>query len=83
MNFFCYFLLKIVKFNIKWSKVFIMPNKNKFAPNSILDVKQYIFCDFEEELVLLNPNFVKLYNSSREAFKSFDLNFKKDIPYLR
>ena len=60
-----------------------MPNKNKFAPNSILDVKQYIFCDFEEELVLLNPNFVKLYNSSREAFKSFDLNFKKDIPYFK
>ena len=60
-----------------------MPNKNKFAPNSILDVEQYIFCDFDEELILLDPNFVKLYNSSRESFKSFNLFFKKDIPYFK
>lgn len=60
-----------------------MPNQKTLTPNSILDDKQYIFCDFDEELVLLDPNFVKLYNSSREAFKSFDLNFKKDVPFFK
>ena len=60
-----------------------MPNKRIYAPNSILDVEQYIFYDFNEEFVLSNPNFTKLFNSCRKAFKSFDLSFKKDIPYFK
>ena len=59
-----------------------MPNQKKFTPNSILDVKQYIFCDFNDGFVLSDPRFVKLFNSCKEVFKSFDLSFKKDVPYL-
>ena len=32
-----------------------MPNQKTNTPNTILDVKQYIFCDFNDGLVLSNP----------------------------
>lgn len=57
--------------------------KNNHAPNSILDVEQYKFYDFDDELVLLDPNFEKLFYSCHEALKSFDLSFKKDIPFFK
>ena len=60
-----------------------MANKNKYAPNSILDVEQYKFFDFDNELILLDPHFEKLYYSCHESLKSFDLSFKKDIPYFK
>ena len=60
-----------------------MPNQKKFTSNSILDVKQYIFCDFDDEFVLSDPRFVKLFNSCKKVFKSFDLSFKKDVPYFK
>ena len=46
-----------------------MPNQKKFTSNSILDVKQYIFCDFDDEFVLSDPRFVKLFNSGKKVFK--------------
>ena len=58
-----------------------MPNQKKFTPNSILDVKQYIFCDFNDEFVLSDPRFVKIFKSCQNALKSFDLSFKKDVPF--
>ncbi|AMK16373.1 hypothetical protein [Methanobrevibacter olleyae] len=60
-----------------------MIKQKTIAPNSILDVEQYIFCDFNDDFVLSNPHFVRLFNSCREVFKSFDLIFKKDVPYFR
>ena len=60
-----------------------MPNQKKFTPNSILDVKQYIFCDFDDGFVLSDPRFVKLFKSCQKVFKSFDLSFKKDVPYFK
>ena len=53
-----------------------MLNQKTFTPNSILDVKQYIFCDSNDGLVLSDPRFVK-------TLKSFDLSFKKDVPYFK
>ena len=32
-----------------------MPNRKKFTLNSVLDVKQYIFCDFDDGFVLSDP----------------------------
>ena len=60
-----------------------MPNQKTFTPNSILDVKQYIFCDSDDGLVLSDPRFVKIFKSCQKALKSFDLSFKKDIPYFK
>lgn len=61
-----------------------MPNqKKKITPNCILEVKQYIFCDSNDELVLSDPRFVKIFKSSQKALKSFDLSFKKDVPYFK
>ena len=60
-----------------------MPNQKKFTPNSTLDVKQYIFCDSDDGLFLSDPHFVKLFKSCHEALKSFDLSFKKDVPYFK
>ncbi len=60
-----------------------MPNQKTVTPNSILDVKQYIFCDSGDGLFLSDPHFVKLFKSCHEALKSFDLSFKKDVPYFR
>ncbi len=60
-----------------------MPNRKKFTLNSVLDVKQYIFCDFDDGFVLSDPRFVKLFKSCRNVFKSFNLSFKKDVPYFK
>ena len=60
-----------------------MPNQKKFTPNSILDVKQYIFCDFDDGFVLSDPRFVKIFKSCQKVLKSFDLSFKKDVPYFK
>ena len=30
-----------------------------------------------------DPRFVKLFNSCKKVFKSFDLSFKKDVPYFK
>ena len=40
-----------------------MPNQKTITPNSILDVKQYIFCDSGDELVLSDPRFVKQWGN--------------------
>ena len=60
-----------------------MPNQKKFTPNSTLDVKQYIFCDSDDGFFLSDPRFVKIFKSCQEALKSFDLSFKKDVPYFK
>lgn len=60
-----------------------MPNQKTNTPNTILDVKQYIFCDFNDGLVLSDPRFVKIFKSCQKALKSFDLSFKKDVPYFK
>ena len=60
-----------------------MPNQKTNTPNSILDVKQYIFCDFDDGFVLSNPRFVKIFKSCQKDLKSFDLSFKKDVPYFK
>lgn len=60
-----------------------MPNQKTFTSNIILDVKQYIFYDSNDGLVLSDPRFVKIFKSSQKALKSFDLSFKKDVPYFK
>ncbi len=60
-----------------------MPNQKTITPNSILDVKQYIFYDSDDGFVLSDPRFVKIFKSCQKALKSFDLSFKKDIPYFK
>ena len=60
-----------------------MPNQKTITPNSILDVKQYIFYDSDDGFVLSDPSFVKIFKSCQKALKSFDLSFKKDIPYFK
>lgn len=60
-----------------------MANQKTFTSNSILDVKQYIFCDSDDGLVLSDPRFVKIFKSCQKALKSFDLSFKKDVPYFK
>ena len=60
-----------------------MLNQKTNTPNSILDVKQYIFCDSNDGLVLSDPRFVKIFKSCQKALKSFDLSFKKDVPYFK
>ena len=60
-----------------------MRKQKKFTPNSILDVKQYIFCDSNDGLVLSDPRFVKIFKSCQKVLKSFDLSFKKDVPYFK
>ena len=60
-----------------------MPNQKKFTPNNILDVKQYIFCDSNDGLVISDPRFVKIFKSCQKVLKSFDLSFKKDVPYFK
>ena len=60
-----------------------MPNQKTNTPNSILDVKQYIFCDSNDGFVLSDPRFVKIFKSCQKVLKSFDLSFKKDVPYFK
>ena len=60
-----------------------MLNQKTNTPNSILDVEQYIFCDSNDGLVLFDPRFVKIFKSCQKALKSFDLSFKKDVPYFK
>lgn len=60
-----------------------MANQKTITPNSILDVKQYIFYDFDDGFVLSDLRFVKIFKSSQKALKSFDLSFKKDVPYFK
>ena len=60
-----------------------MPNQKTITPNSILDVKQYIFYDSDDGYVLSDPRFVKIFKSCQKALKSFDLSFKKDVPYFK
>ena len=60
-----------------------MPNQKTFTTNSILNVKQHIFCDSNDGLVLSDPRFVKIFKSYQKALKSFDLSFKKDVPYFK
>ena len=60
-----------------------MLNQKINTSNSILDVEQYIFCDSNDGLVLFDPRFVKIFKSCQKALKSFDLSFKKDIPYFK
>ena len=60
-----------------------MPNQKTFTPNSILDVNQYIYCDLNDGLILSDPRFVKIFKSCQKAIKSFDLSFKKDVPYFK
>ena len=60
-----------------------MPNQKINTPNSILDLKQYIFCDFNDGFVFSDPRFVKIFKSCQKALKSFDLSFKKDVPYFK
>ncbi len=60
-----------------------MSNQKTFTSNIILDVKQYIFCDSNDGLVLSDPRFVKIFKSCQKALKSFDLSFKKDVPYFK
>lgn len=52
-----------------------MQNQKISTPNSILDVKQYIFCDSDDRFVLSDPCFVKIFKSCQKALKSFDLSF--------
>lgn len=40
-----------------------MQNQKISTPNSILDVKQYIFCDSDDGFVLSDPCFVKIFKS--------------------
>ena len=60
-----------------------MQNQKTITPNSILDVKQYIFCDSNDGFVLSDPRFVKIFKSCQKVLKSFDLSFKKDVPYFK
>ena len=60
-----------------------MLNQKTNTLNSILDVEQYIFCDSNDGLVLFDPRFVKIFKSCQKAPKSFNLSFKKDIPYFK
>ena len=60
-----------------------MLNQKTNTPNSILDVKQDIFCDFNDGFVLSDSRFVKIFKSCQKALKSFDLSFKKDVPYFK
>ncbi len=60
-----------------------MANQKTITPNSILDVKQYIFYDFDDGFVLSDLRFVKIFKSCQKALKSFDLSFKKDVPYFK
>ena len=60
-----------------------MQNQKTITPNSILDVKQYIFYDSDDGFVLSDPRFVKIFKSCQKALKSFDLSFKKDVPYFK
>ena len=60
-----------------------MLNQKTNTLNSILDVEQYIFCDSNDGLVLFDPRFVKIFKSCQKALKSFDLSFKKDVPYFK
>ena len=60
-----------------------MLNQKTNTSNSILDVEQYIFCDSNDGLVLFDPRFVKIFKSCQKVLKSFDLSFKKDVPYFK
>ena len=42
-----------------------------------------IFCDFDDGFILSDPRFVKIFKSCQNALKSFDLSFKKDVPYFK
>lgn len=39
--------------------------------------------DSNDGLVLSDPRFVKIFKSCQKALKSFDLSFKKDVPYFK
>ena len=60
-----------------------MPNQKTITSNSILDVKQYIVCDSNDGFVLSDSRFVKIFKSCQKALKSFDLSFKKNVPYFK
>ncbi|ALT69737.1 hypothetical protein sm9_1973 [Methanobrevibacter millerae] len=60
-----------------------MSNQKIITLNSILDVKQYIFCVSDDGFVLSDYRFVKLMNSCQKVFKSFYLSFKKDVLYFK
>nr|WP_302145752.1 hypothetical protein [Methanobrevibacter smithii] len=60
-----------------------MSNQKTITPNSILNVKQYIFYDSDDGFVLSDPRFVKIFKSCQKALKSFDLSFKKNVPYFK
>ncbi|WP_400227375.1 hypothetical protein [Methanobrevibacter smithii] len=60
-----------------------MQNQKTNTPNSILDVKQYIFYDSNDGFVLSDPRFVEIFKSCQKVLKSFDLSFKKDVPYFK
>lgn len=49
-----------------------MANQKTITPNSILDVKQYIFYDFDDGFVLSDLRFVKIFKSCQKALKYFD-----------
>ena len=42
-----------------------------------------IFCYSNDGLVLSDHRFVKIFKSCQKALKSFDLSFKKDVPYFK
>ena len=44
-----------------------MQNQKTITPNSILDVKQYIFYDSDDGFVLSDPRFVKIFKSCQKA----------------
>ena len=60
-----------------------MQNQKTITPNSILDVKQYIFYDSNDGFVFSDSHFVKIFKSCQKALKSFDLSFKKAVPYFK
>ena len=60
-----------------------MQNQKTITPNSILDVKQYIFYDSNDQFVFSDSHFVKIFKSCQKALKYFNLSFKKDVPYFK
>lgn len=48
-----------------------MPNQKTITPNSILDLKQYIFHDSDDGFVLSDPRFVKIFKSCQKGSEIF------------
>ena len=42
-----------------------------------------IFCDSDDESFLSDSRFMKIFKSCQKILKSFDLSFKKNVPYLK